>query len=401
VVAVVVLAADARAFARIAVGDTPFHDDFHYYYEASRRFLADPTSLYIESAKVDLMGFLYPPPCIALFVPFSLPSLGTAVWMFRALSLAALCGSLLLLARILEAKGSAVGPRERVLLGLIAFSVGPTYANTLWGQVNTLVLLCCLAFRWLLDRGRPFSAGVVLALGVWLKVYPVVGLIWIVCWERRSSDVRRAVAGFAGGMVAVLLMCAPFVPWSLYRIYTFEILPLTAGKTFQNVLNQSLLGSIARSDGPVWRYLDWDYCLLPVVPSIPARVANACFAAACFVGLGLWSRSEPFRRTVAYLCLLALIPVVSPLGWSYVYVMALPALLVALVRVPPRAVVPSVVLVCVCLAYFVPESHVIGPAARLPELLQHLLYSRYAVAAVATCGVLVWPRTTGALQTEP
>jgi hypothetical protein len=119
-------------------------------------------------------------------------------------------------------------------------------------------------------------------------------------------------------------------------------------------------------------------------------VANTSLAAICFMGLGLWSRSpHRMRRPIAYLCLLSMIPVISPLGWAYVYVMALPALLVALVRDAPRALVTEGLLLGACLAFFVPESHVFGFAARLPDSLQNLLYSRYALAAAVVCGLLV------------
>ena len=393
-VAVVFIVLEALLVVRLPGFHAPsdaFSDDFQFYWRAGRRLLVDPRSLYLATSKVDLRGFLYPPPSIVLFLPLASLPQGIAVWIFRAIDVAALFASVALLVRLFEADGVVVHWRDSVLLGMVALATGPTFAEVLFAQVNGLVLLDCIFFRWLLYRRRPLVAGAVLAIGVLLKVYPLLCLLWVVVWERQFYDVRRVLAGFVTAIVAIPILCLPIVPLSLYGTYVSEIVPAVQNKTFTWTLNQSLLGAFARWGDPIDHFLHLNQatCWLPVEPARWARRANAAIAATCVLGLGHWARSaHPLRRPASFLCLLLIIPVTSPLGWAYVYVMALPALLFALASCPPRSIVKSVLLVGLCVLYFIPAWHPFRFTARLPELLQHALYARYAAAAIIL-GVLI------------
>jgi hypothetical protein len=391
--AVVFAAIEARWLTRLVdfgVRKVSFEDDFHYYWQGARRFLGDPMSLYTASSMADLRGFLYPPPSVTLFLPFAILPAVAAGLLFRALSIAALVASVLMLLEILRDEGVVIGPRDRVLTVLLALAAAPAFANTLYGQVNTFILLDCIAFRWLLDRRRPVAAGVLLALGVWIKVYPLFCLVWVLLSEGASREVRRAVVAFAVTLAAVPLVCSPFVPLPLYVVYFTDMLPATADRTFVHVLNQSLLGMVARAGGPIERAFDWRDCFLPVTTPLWAQCVNGALAMLCVYGLTRWSRMRGLLfRPIGYVCALSLIPVFSPLGWSYVYVMALPALLVALLVARPRALLVNILLLAACLAYLETEAHVFGFAARLPVALQHLLYSRFPVAAAVVGVVLV------------
>jgi len=366
----------------------PAGDDFHFYWQAAQRFLADPTTIY--EGVHDLRGFLYPPPSIVLFAPFALLPQTVACWLFRAISLAAAVSSVELLARIFEASGVRVRPRDRVLLALIALATGPTYTNMVFGQVNTLVLLDCLAFRWLLERRRPALAGAILALGVWLKVYPILCLLWVVLWERPLYDIRRMLVGYMVAFVSVPALCLPFVPIDLYWIYLIDVLPSTIGRTFQNILNQSLLAAAARTAGPIADYIRWEKCDFSVLPPTWGRIVNVCFALGGVIGIGLWVRRGTQRtRMVGYLCLLSLMPIISPLGWAYVYVLALPALLCA-VQSAPRGIVIQTLVLGACAAYFIPATQPLRVVARLPEVLKHLVYDRYPLTATLVGSVIIW-----------
>ena len=383
--AVLVLVSHVRSLVRDGVGQAD-GDDFHFYWQAGQRFFADHGTIY-EGAH-DLRGFLYPPPSIVLFVPFALLPQAAGAWTFRAIGIVAALLSVELLARIFETNGLRVSPRDQVLLGIVAIAMGPTYTNMVYGQVNTLVLLDCLAFRWLLDRRRPALAGAVLALGVWLKIYPILCLLWVVLWERRY-DVRRALVGCAVALAVIPILCLPVVPWGLYRTYLADILPAASGRTFQNVLDQSLVAAASRTAGPIADYVGWEKCDFSVVPPVWARVANTCVSLAGVVGLGLWVRTKPVRtKTVGFFVLLSVIPIVSPLGWAYVYVLAMPALLFAMTSV--RGLVARAAVLGACAAYFVPATHGWKAIARLPQVLGHLVYDRYLLAAALVAGLILW-----------
>jgi hypothetical protein len=366
-------------------------DDFRFYWAAGRRFFANPMTLYDECH--DLRGFLYPPASIALFLPFAhLPQLvgGLA---FRAVSLLAMVACAELTARLFELAGMPVSTRDRALLACVMVAMGPTYTNFAYGQVNTLVLLDCLAFRWMLERRRPAFAGAILALGSWLKIYPVLCLLWVVLWERHRYDARRAVLAFAAVLVAVPALLLPLVPAGLYRIFLTDVLPATTGRTFQGVLDQSLVAAAARRSGPILDYVVNFYD--SVIPPAWARVLNALVAIGGVVVVGRWVRDRaPQLRLASFLCLLSLVPVVSPLGWAYVYVMALPALLFALRRA--SGVGSQALVLVACAAYLVPATHPLAIAAHLPDAIGHVVYDRYLFAALAVSALILWQASRGA-----
>jgi hypothetical protein len=380
-------------------------DDFHFYREAVQRFLADPGTLYIPPAQMDLRGFLYPPAALGLFLPFALLSQGAAAALFRVAGVAALVGSVWLLFELLGEGGLDLHRRDRACLVVVALAFGPTFTNMLYGQVNTFVLVDCLAFRLLLARRRPALAGAVLAAGVWLKVYPVLCLVFVLLSGDGGGRARRMVAGFVGGLCGVVLVGLPWVPLSLYRTFFTEILPSASSGTFQNVLNQSLLGAASRQLDPAGVCLDWDLCGRSVVPQTWARILNATLALAALFGLGRWARpGSPARRTIAFLALLAAIPVISPLGWAYVYVMAAPAVLVA-IHGAARSPAALVAVMLLSAGYFLPATHVFAFASRLPRALQHAIYDRYLLLTVVVIGWLLWTwrraSATGSRSTAP
>ena len=110
------------------------------------------------------------------------------------------CGS-----RILKGTDVVADTRTKIAVVLIALAAGPTYMNAVFGQVNTFVLACAVAFVSFAPL-VPFAAGVVLALGIWLKVYPIV-LVAIGAWDRRTW---RAV-GWTMASAAVIVVCGPAV----------------------------------------------------------------------------------------------------------------------------------------------------------------------------------------------
>jgi hypothetical protein len=272
---------------------------------------------------------------------------------------------------------------------LVALAFGPAYTNAVFGQVNTFVLLDCIAFRWLLERRKPGWAGAVLAVGTWLKIYPVVCLLFVLLWERRAFDVRRSLVGFCAAFAGVGIATLTFIPPSVYAIYENNTLPAIAGGTFQYALDQSLPAAVARTAGPAADFTDYYKCPLSVVPPLWGRVLNTMVVvgAGC---VGLWGKT-PVRRLAAFLCVLAAVPIVSPLGWAYVYVLALPLALLALQTSPPigRFVLPVALAV-----FFLPATLPLGALLRLPQVFQHLLwYDRYLVLTVFfLVWVLVQPR---------
>jgi hypothetical protein len=380
-------------------------DDFHFYWEAVQRFRADPHTLYVPGMQMDLRGFLYPPPAIGLFLPLASLSHGVAGVVFRIAGLLAMVGSVWILSDLFRLNGLNVRTRDRLCFLVVALAFGATFTNVWYGQVNTFVLLDCLAFRWLLDRNKPAAAGAVLAAGVWLKIYPIFCLLLVV-WEFKRPGYRaslpRLLGGFAASFVGIAVILLPLVPLSLYGVYLTDTLPAISGRTFQNILNQSLQGAAARTLGPAANFYDWDKCGFSVVPQTWARILNGAVAVTAGVLLvRVAQTASHMKRLVGFFCLLAAIPVLSPLGWSYVYVLATPALLLAVLSTP-RTVVGLLVLLAFAGAFFIPATHELPHVlTRLPDVFQHMIYDRYMLLTVTVGGwLLLDPQAVTGVQSQ-
>jgi hypothetical protein len=169
-----------------------------------------------------------------------------------------------------------------------------------------------------------------------------------------------------------------------------DVLPSTMGRTFQNILNQSLLAAAARTAGPIADYIRWEKCDFSVLPPTWGRLVNWCFALGGVIGIGLWVRRGTQRtRMAGYLCLLSLMPIISPLGWAYVYVLALPALLFA-IQAAPRGIAIQAAVLGASATYFIPATQPLRVVARLPEVLAHLIYDRYPLIATLVAGLIIW-----------
>ncbi|HVR70232.1 MAG TPA: glycosyltransferase family 87 protein [Vicinamibacteria bacterium] len=155
--------------------------------------LWDGVSLYETSR------FLYPPLAASLFAPLTLLGYTAAKHLWMALTLAAVAGALVVLARALGAR-----PSPEVVLALAAFAglFHPLLLHLERGQVDALTLLViALALRPMVADGRDaVGSGVLLALGSVLKPN-VAWLLPFLVLRRRW----RALAGFAIGAAGLAL----------------------------------------------------------------------------------------------------------------------------------------------------------------------------------------------------
>jgi hypothetical protein len=81
------------------------------------------------------------------------------------------------------------------------------------------LLLICLAYFALL-RGHRFTAGTLLAMAAWFKVFPAVFLVLFM----RKRD-WRAVAGLIAGLLAFGTVSAVIFGLDVHRVWLFEVLP--------------------------------------------------------------------------------------------------------------------------------------------------------------------------------
>jgi hypothetical protein len=112
------------------------------------------------------------------------------------------------------------------------------------GQVNLFVLLATVAALAWLRSGRDLLAGLVLAIGIWLKPFPVA-LIALMLWHRRWRVALGVVAGSVLVMLLGLVIFGPGPTLSQFRGTARTASGLTALTTDPVV--QNLNGLLGRS----------------------------------------------------------------------------------------------------------------------------------------------------------
>ncbi len=350
--------------------------DFHYYYEAALRFRADPTQLYRVSDDV-IAGFAYPPPAILPFVALSHLPLGNALLQLTIASYAAVVFSIALWIYYLTRREVAVNVPTAMAAGLIAVALGPTYSNAVFGQVNAFVLLCAVGFVAIGSR-LPTVGGALLAIGVWLKIYPVL-MVVIGLWDRSAW---RRIAYAAACALAVVVIALPIVPLSTYQSYVSEVLPLRFDKTAVHISNQALVAFIERFAIPPERFLNWTgEQAITVGPAI--RAFNWAFAVAVIAVL--WRRAGRGPRLEAVdsaAGVMALAAVIAPLGWGHTFVLVLPLVILHLVSLRDARPFHVVMVGCAVAAMMIPAGRRFWFIEQMPAWAQNVAYSRYLLATL-------------------
>src|SRR5688500_1639539 len=306
--------------------------DFHYYYDAASRFRGDPSRLYLATDDV-IAGFAYPPPAIVPFIWLSQLSLGTAMLLLTLSSYAVLAASMALWLRYLNRRGVPMSAGDAVASSLVAIALGPTYSNAIFGQVNAWMLACVVIFM-TVGPARPAVGGVFLAIGTWLKIYPVL-IVAVGLWNR-SAWRRIVYAAAATVIIAILLL--PIVPASSYQAFWSEVLPARFDKTAVHISNQSLIACLVRFALPPDRFLSWTG-EQAITASGAVRAINWGMGIAV-VAL-LWRRAGRGPRIEAVdsaAGLIALAAVIAPLGWGHTYVLVLPLVILHLVSLRDASV---------------------------------------------------------------
>ena len=345
--------------------------DFHYYYEAAQRFAAGGP-LYLPSDDV-IAGFTYPPPAIVPFVALSKLPLGAAFLLMTLASYAALSIAIRLWCGYLRRQGTAITPSTEIAVTAIAIALGPSYMNVMIGQVNAFVLLTAVSSIVLLHQ--PAASGSVLALGIWLKLYPaflaVVGL-----WDRRAWQ-AFALTIAAALVIAIVLL--PLLPMATYRTFVIDVLPARLDKTAIHITNQSFSAFLERFYYPPELFLNWTGQQAVTV----GRGVRAINTWLMVVGVGyFWRRFGAHGASAgAAAGVMAMIAVVAPLGWGHSYVMVLPLVVLQLLLLKEAHPLKAAV-ICACVAMLMIPAGRHFPLDWAPAWFQNLIYSRYLLATI-------------------
>lgn len=279
--------------------------DFEVYWTAAARAI-DAAPLY--RAEDGHFQFKYLPAFAVAAAPVALLPLRVAKIVWFGISVA-------LIWTLVALSLSALPERRRpawVLVGVLIVAMGKFYGHELvLGQVNLLLAVLVILGILAIGRGRDALAAALFLAAVVVKPYAVLFLPWLVVTRG-----RRALAGVAIGTLVVA--AAPVALYglpgtiALHRAWWTTVTESTA-PNLTNPDNVSVAAMFAKWLGAG-----------EAAAIMAGAVGLVLLATAAFVitrGRGL-RRRESLEGAL----LLTMVPLLSPQGWDYVFLVATPAM---------------------------------------------------------------------------
>lgn len=304
-VTVLVIAATAALLSLVSPRFTGRMADFEVYWTAAvRARAAEP----LYRAEDGHYQFKYLPPFAVLAIPAGFVPLPVAKPIWFGVSIVLIVGLIELSLRLL--------PERRrpgwAIVGVTIVAMAKFYGHELvLGQVNLLfAVVTLLAIRGMtLERER--LAGALLALAVVVKPYAAIFGPWLVARRRVAS-----VLTFTGALVLFGLLPLPLYgaggSLTLYADWWRTVTESTA-PNLTNPDNVSIAGMYAK-------WLGEGFMVGPLTAVTSLLLLTA--AAVAFARRG----GLPNPHVLEGALLLTLVPLLSPQGWDYVFLVATPAI---------------------------------------------------------------------------
>ena len=369
------------------VGHTPYRIDIDVYRMGGQAWL-DGRPLYDDGVEFHTpiglnLPFTYPPLAAIVFCPFAWLGMPAASVTITLITLALLVVSTMIVLTRLDVWSTArvvPGPARlrrwwltALIVAAAAIWLEPIKSNFAFGQIN--VVLMTLVIADCVPRRTPWPRGLLLGLGIALKLTPAVFLLYFLL-NRDKRAMLTALASFVAATLAgfVLAWHDSWQYWSDTIRDTDRI-----GAASLNT-NQNVAGTLARLGlSEHARFLPW--------------------VAACLLVLALtvWAARRVLRAdepTLAVICIALFGLVVSPVSWSHHWVWMLPTVVVTAVLAWRHRNAALAVISAAGIALMVwtpidllPKHHELG--AVWWRQLAGVSYLWWALAAIVTAGATV------------
>jgi len=334
-------------------------------------------------------GFVYPPPSIIYFHALSRLSIDTAFVIHSLVALACLAVASWMLVRMAQVR---TGAALTALMAALAIApIGTSFAA---GQVNVIVMALAVAAIYLAGRSRFLGAGLAVASGFWLKLYP--GIVPILFLNRAKW---RAVAATCGCVALFAVLALPWAGPALYIEYFGELLPHAQKYTMPGVaFSLAGIGTHVLTGGgaPIQHFMP-----IPAGLGLASKVLLALGIGAALAHQH-WTRDEKPLDTLALLLVAALVS--APNAWGYHYALIFPVLFTVLAQsLETRSKALPLVIACWAALVIPGWTDPPGVIAASP-LLSVLFRDRYAFVALTLALVILipaWPRRASSPRFSP
>lgn len=374
---------------RIYAARPAFFEDFGYFYLMGQRVLAAPGRLYesidgIGTWVIDmheLIFHMYSPMAALMFSPLQLLPMHPAYIAAGVLAMTTCVISVLVFMDTLSPGLIVQKPWFTGYCVLIGLAVAPTLHDAYSGNVSAGLLLLCVLYIRLVSCEKFILAGVVLAAGFWLKFYPIVLVILVT----RRKGWWKCLLSFALTVTLSFLLSLLWIPLDAYKEFYLNILPAYSRQTTPNIFNQSLHAVLMRLSSGLQSYLSWVNVPTPVwVRAMAYGVA----ASGCLTVFAVISRRRLLPAQIGGAVLMALIPMVTPVGWGYTYMLSIPVMLTCLVVGLQKTRGFQVLVMLSIMAFLVP-SYFRRDVVLSNRLLRAVVLNRYSLANMCLVVMLI------------
>jgi alpha-1,2-mannosyltransferase len=302
-------------------GHTPYRIDIDVYQMGGRAWL-DGRPLYHGGVKFPTpiglaLPFTYPPLAAVAFSPFAWLHMPAASLVITLITLVLLIVSTAIVLASLDVWSTSrvvPGPAwlRRLWLSVIIVAPAtiwfePIIANFAFGQINVVVMALVIADC--VPRRTPWPRGLLLGLGMALKLTPAVFLLYFLL-RRDNRAALTALVSFAGATLVGFVLA-----WSdSWEYWTHTVHHTDRIGTASLNTDQNIAGALARI-------------------GLSEHARQLLWVAGCFLVLAatVWAMRRVLRAgepTLAVICVALFGLVVSPVSWSHHWVWMLPAVLV-------------------------------------------------------------------------
>jgi arabinofuranan 3-O-arabinosyltransferase len=274
-----------------------------YWTAASRARAAEP----LYRSEDGHYQFKYLPAFAILTTPLAAVPLQTAKAMWFVASV--------VLVMVLMSLSLALLPERRkarwMLMTLTLVVMLKFYGHELvLGQMNVLLGVVVAGAVVAIRRGREGVAGVLIALAIVVKPYAVIFLPWLLA-RRHSASIGAAAIGAAAVVAGPALLYGVSGDIELHRAWWTTVTESTA-PNLTNADNVSIAAMWTKWIGAG-----------PAATAMAAVTSAVVLAAAVLVFVR--RRRVPFPEGLEAALLLTCIPLLSPQGWDYVFLVSTPA----------------------------------------------------------------------------
>jgi alpha-1,2-mannosyltransferase len=378
-------------------GHIPYRIDIDVYQMGGQTWL-DGRPLYSGDVKLHTpigldLPFTYPPLAAIAFCPFAWLHMPGASVAITVLTLVLLIVSTVMVLSSLDVWNTSTllpGPAwlRRLWLAVVIVApasiwMEPIASNFAFGQIN--VVLMTLVIADCMPRRTPWPRGLLLGVGIALKLTPAVFLLYFLL-RRDGRAALTALASFAAAtLVGFVLASSDSWEYWTHTVHHTDRIGSAALNTDQNIA-----GALARIGlGEQARFLLW---------------VAGCLAV---LALTIWTMRRVLRAgepTLAVICLALFGLMVSPVSWSHHWVWVLPTVLVTAILAWRRRNIALAVVSAAGVALMrwtpidlLPKHH--EETANWWRQLVGMSYVWWALAVIVTAGFIVTAGRTAQAST--